>query len=362
MSLSDYKDDVVTCFGTSCGFCERKCPVYQILKKKTFTSRGRNRAILGIIEGKVKPSQELADAYYQCMMCGCCERWCALPDTDIEKELRKFLIEEGFEIEKHKKNVENVMKFGNPYGVEDLNKWREGIQFSSPDKTPTLFFAGCTMPLRQPETLRRTVEILGSLNLSIMEDEICCGSYVTRTGYENQYNELTDRFLTYIKDNGISEIITACPGCYTTIKDKLKDHEPEVKITHITQKLMHMLENNELQVKNKLGKTTYHDPCHIGRLEGIIDEPREILKRISDFREMENFGYDSNCCGAGGGVRAAYPELSSEIGKKRMKEAKLTGAEILVSSCPFCEDQFKSIGGMKVMDIVDAVWEATTGN
>ena len=63
MSLEDYRDDVVTCFGASCGFCERKCPVYQIIKKKTFTSRGRNRAILGIIEGKVKPSKELAEAY-----------------------------------------------------------------------------------------------------------------------------------------------------------------------------------------------------------------------------------------------------------------------------------------------------------
>jgi Fe-S oxidoreductase len=362
MSLTDYKDDVETCFGTSCGFCERKCPVYQVLKKKTYTSRGRNRTILGIIEGKVQPSKELAEAYYQCMLCGCCERWCALPDTEIEKELRKYLIEEGFEIEKHKTNVENVLKYGNPYGVEDLKKWREGIKFSTPKTTKTLFFAGCTMPLRQPETLRKAAEMLGSEKMAVMDEEICCGSYVARTGYENEYNELTDRFIVYLKKYEIKEIITACPGCYTTIKDKLTKHNSETKVTHITQKLVLLLEKHKLNVKKFLGKTTYHDPCHLGRLEGIIEEPREILKQISDFREMPNHGYDSNCCGAGGGVRAAYPELSLQIGKKRIEEAKATQAEIIVSSCPFCEEQFKTVGGMKVMDIVDAVWEATMGS
>jgi Fe-S oxidoreductase len=358
MSLADYTAEIETCFGASCGLCERMCPVYQILKKKTFTSRGRNRAILGIIEGKVKPSKELAEAYYQCMMCGCCERWCALPDTEIEKELRKFLVEEGFENIKHKENVENVTKFGNPYGIEDLGKWREGIKFSSPDKASTLFFAGCTMPFRQPETLKRMVKLLGPEKMTIMDEEVCCGSYVLRTGYEDEYNKLTDRFLKYLDKNGIKEIITACPGCYTTIKEKLDKHRSEIKVMHITQKLVEMLEKHKLTVKKILGKVTYHDPCHLGRLEGLIEEPREILRQISDFVEMPNHGYDSNCCGAGGGVRAAFPELSLEIGKKRIEEAKATGAEILVSSCPFCEEQFKTIGGIKVMDIIDAVWEA----
>jgi len=358
MSLADFREDIETCFGASCGLCERGCPVYQILKKKTFTSRGRNRAILGIIEGKVKPSKELAEAYYQCMMCGCCERWCALPDTEIEKELRKYLVEEGFEIEKHKANVENVKKFGNPYGVEDLNKWREGIKFSLPEKTSTLFFAGCTMPYRQPETLRKIVDLIGPEKLAIMDDEICCGSYVLGTGYENEYDELTERFLKYLDENGIKEIITACPGCYTTIKEKLDKHGSKIKVRHVIQKLVEMLEKHKLTVKKLIGKVTYHDPCHLGRLEGLIEEPREILRQISDFVEMPNYGYDSNCCGAGGGVRAAFPELSFKIGRKRIEEAKATGAEILVTTCPFCEGQFKTIGGIKVMNIVDAIWEA----
>lgn len=358
MSLADHKEDIETCFGASCGLCERGCPVYQILKKKAFTSRGRNRAILGIIEGKVKPSQALADAYYQCMMCGCCERWCALPDTEIERELRKYLVEEGFEIENHKKNVENVMKFGNPYGVEDINKWKEGIKFASPKETETLFFAGCTMPLRQPETLKRAVQMIGPKKIAVMDNEICCGSYVLRTGYEKEYNQLSDKFMKYLKDNGIREIITACPGCYTTIKEKLEKNKSDIEVKHITQVLVEMLEKHKLTVKKILGKVTYHDPCHIGRLEGLIEEPREILRQISDFREMAKHGYDSNCCGAGGGVRAAFPELSLEIAKKRIEEAKATGAETLVSSCPFCEEQFKTVGGMKVMDIIDAVWEA----
>jgi Fe-S oxidoreductase len=326
MSLEDYRDDVETCFGTSCGFCERKCPVYQIRKKKTFTSRGRNRAILGIIEGKVKPSKALAEAYYQCMMCGCCDRWCALPDTEIERE--------------------------------DLGAWKEDISFASPEETSTLFFAGCTMPLKQPETLRKLVELMGPGTMSVMESPVCCGSYVVRTGYEKEYSELTDRFIDYLNGRDISEIITACPGCYTTLKEKLAETMPDISVVHTTLKLKEMLDSGEITVARNIGKTTYHDPCHLGRLEGIIEEPRAILRKISDFVEMQDSGYDSNCCGAGGGVRAAFPELSEEIGKKRMREAQDTKADILVSSCPFCEAQFESIGGMEVMDIVDALWKA----
>ena len=358
MSLEDFREDVETCFGASCGFCERKCPVYQVLKKKTFTSRGRNRAILGIIEGRVKPSQALAEAYYQCMLCGCCERWCALPDTEIERELRKFLIENGFEMEKHKQNVDNVIKFGNPYGIEDLGAWKQGINFSSPKETSTLFFAGCTMPLTQPETLKKAAELLGPDKMAVMDREICCGSYVIRTGYASHYDELTNSFLNYLAENDFKEIVTACPGCYTTLKEKLGEHAPEIKVIHITQKLNEMFNSGELVPVKKLGKLTYHDPCHLGRLEDIIDEPRAILRELGDFVEMQDHGYESNCCGAGGGVRAAFPELSDEIGKRRIQEAKATGAEILVSACPFCEKQLESAGGIKVMDIIDAVWEA----
>ncbi|UCF08113.1 MAG: (Fe-S)-binding protein [Thermoplasmata archaeon] len=358
MTLEDYKDDIVTCFGASCGFCERKCPVYQIAKKKTLTSRGRNRTILGIIEGKVEPSEALARAYYQCMMCGCCERWCALPDTEIERELRKYLVENGFENEKHKENVENVMEFGNPYGQEDLSKWKEGIKFASPGESSTLFFAGCTMPLKQLETLRRTVKLLGPEKMVVTENPFCCGSYVLRTGYEKEYTELANRILDYLKDLDIREVITPCPGCFTTLKEMLTEKMPDIKVIHTTQRLKEMLDSGEIVVERKIGKTTYHDPCHLGRLEGIIMEPRAILERISDFVEMPDSGYDSNCCGAGGGVRAAFPELSEEIGKRRIREAQATGADILVSSCPFCEGQFENIGGMKVMDIVDALWEA----
>lgn len=358
MSLEDYKDDVVTCFGASCGFCERKCPIYQIAKKKTLTSRGRNRTILGIIEGKVKPSAALAEAYYQCMLCGCCERWCALPDTEIERELRQYLVENGCEIEKHKENVASVMEFGNPYGEGDLDKWRDGIGFASEEDTTVLFFAGCTMPLRQPETLRKLVELIGPETMAVMENPVCCGSYVLRTGYQKEYSELTERFLDYLKGRSISEIITPCPGCYTTLREKLTESMPDIRVVHTTQKLKEMLDSGKIAVARNIGKTTYHDPCHLGRLEGIIEEPRAILRKISDFAEMPDSGFDSNCCGAGGGVRAAFPELSEEIGKKRMREAQETKADILVSSCPFCEAQFENIGGMEVMDIVDALWKA----
>ncbi|MHA1505426.1 MAG: heterodisulfide reductase-related iron-sulfur binding cluster, partial [Candidatus Heimdallarchaeota archaeon] len=86
-------------------------------------------------------------------------------------------------------------------------------------------------------------------------------------------------------------------------------------------------------------KVTWHDPCHLGRFGGIIDEPREIIKSVKniEFVEMENHGLDSHCCGSGSGMMIAYPEIGIEISKKRIREAEAAGAEIMLTFCPTCE-------------------------
>ncbi len=361
MTLEDYAEDIETCFGTSCNFCERGCPVYRVLNKKVYTSRGRNRAILGILKGKVKPSKELADAYYRCTLCGNCERWCALPDTKITRALREYLIEHGFENEAHKKLVENIEQTGNPYGESPATKhdWQNWFEFSNNSKT--LFFAGCTMPLRQPEILKKGLELLDTSKLRVMADkdlqEPCCGSVLNRTGHTQAGKAQAAKLAQFIRDNDIHEIITACPGCLTTIQEILEDNNLDVTLKPMLAKLAEELTSGKIKVKPTGKKMTYHDPCHLGRLHGVFDAPRVIISKIGVLIEMPNNRYDSFCCGAGGGVRAGYSELSHDIGKIRVEEAKATGAEILVTACPFCERQFQEIGGIEVKDIIELVWD-----
>lgn len=362
MSIEDYAEDIETCFGTSCNFCERGCPVYRVLNKKPYTSRGRNRAILGILKGKVKPSKALAEAYYRCTLCGNCERWCALPDTEITKALREYFIEHGFENEAHKKLIDNIDQTGNPYGEtpDKRYEWQTWFEFSKDSKT--MFFGGCTMPLRQPDVLKKGLELLDPSKLKVMSgdpfSEPCCGSVLYGTGHTQAGKKLAEQLVNYIKNNGIEEIITACPGCLMTIQEILEDNNLSVKINHMLEKLSEELNSGNLKVKSTGMKITYHDPCHLGRLHGVFDAPREIISKIGELVEMPNNRYDSFCCGAGGGVRAGYLELSQDIGRIRLEEAQATGADILVTACPFCENQFINIGGMEVKDIIELVYEA----
>jgi Fe-S oxidoreductase len=113
------------------------------------------------------------------------------------------------------------------------------------------------------------------------------------------------------------------------------------------------------RMKPELGnKFTYHDPCHLARLGGIFEEPRALLAQLGNIVEMKNNRYEADCCGSGGGVRAAYPELSTAICKRRIKAAQATGANLLVTACPFCEDRFMSVGGIEVKDIIELLYSA----
>ncbi|GAG80583.1 unnamed protein product, partial [marine sediment metagenome] len=107
----------------------------------------------------------------------------------------------------------------------------------------------------------------------------------------------------------------------------------------------------------------YHDPCHTGRHMGLYEEPRDILKKIANITEMKTIKQSANCCGAGGGVKKGFSELALEIAKSRIKEAEETGAEYLISICPFCyrnlADAIADIGSnLKMVDLMELLEEA----
>lgn len=358
MELEPLRKDIETCFGASCNFCERGCPVYQVLKKKTFTSRGKNRAMLGVLQKKVKPSERLADVFYQCTLCGNCDRWCALKDTQNFRKIREFLIKKGFGLEKHKENLANIQNYGTPYGKVDRKSWQKGKEFSKTSQA--LFFAGCTMPAKQPDILEKAVKLLGHENIQVMADEVCCASYLMRTGYRTEYEVIFRKLHDFIKKNNIKEIITACPGCYSTIKEGLQEKGVDVRVYHLLEKLAGRIESGELKVKRKFGRLTYHDPCHLGRMGNVFEPPRKILSAIGELVEMKHNRFESLCCGAGGGVRTAYPELSRMMGERRLAEAKESGATILTTACPFCRLQFRSIGGTDVRNVLELLEEASS--
>ncbi len=133
-----------------------------------------------------------------------------------------------------------------------------------------------------------------------------------------------------------------------------------VEAIHMTQFLAEQLDAGKIKWEKSFNKTvTYHDPCHLGRHVGVFEEPRKVLKSMPDLElvEMERNRNEQRCCGAGGGVKAGLPDLALNVAKDRVNDAKATGADVLISACPFCRrnlldgrDELKL--DMRVDDIV----------
>ena len=206
-----------------------------------------------------------------------------------------------------------------------------------------VYFPGCMATYRAKDIAKSTIELLrrGGVEFELMgEDEWCCGSVMLRTGNVDLADELRKHNLDAFKKHEADLVITSCSGCFKTIK---QDYEKmtgslDFEVRHVLEILKGLIEDGKLKFPKTEMKVTYHDPCHLGRHSGMYDIPRDILKSISGIElvEMPRNRENARCCGAGGGVRAAYRELSDKMADARIEEAMGTGAEVLTSACPFC--------------------------
>ncbi len=345
-----------------------------------------------VLEGKLPLSKELAEFVYQCTECANCTEVCHETHNDnivlntskwidhfkVWDALRRDLVAAGFApIDKHV-NLINYMKedsMKNPYGEDYDKKFEWAKDFSIlKEKGDLVFFAGCTMPLRQQETLKSMMKILlaSGKDIALSKEEWCCGSIGMRIGDYDSINDLVRHNIELFEKMGAKTVFTACAGCYRTIK---KDY-PEIigkelpfEVKHITEVLMDILNNNELTFKQEQGEKkllTYHDPCHLGRHMDLYEIPREVIGKLPgvELVEMRRNRKNAWCCGAGGGVKSEFPELAIEISKERIKEAVESGADILTTSCPFCignlKDAYEEMGPeirskIEVIDLIDLI-------
>ncbi|WP_429223721.1 (Fe-S)-binding protein [Methanobacterium oryzae] len=219
-----------------------------------------------------------------------------------------------------------------------------------------IYFRGCVTREKLKEIQEATEEILkhADIDYKILEDESCCGSFLLRTGFVDETKEVMKNTFNKIKGE---KIITSCAGCYKTFK---KDYPEilgeEIDVMHTSEFFNDLIKNGKLEVTFLDEKVTYHDPCHLGRHLEEYDIPRDVLRKISDLTEMKRNKEDARCCGAGAGVRSAFPEITENIAKMRISDADEVKAEIIVTSCPFCILNLKNISGNKeVLDISEII-------
>jgi Fe-S oxidoreductase len=202
-----------------------------------------------------------------------------------------------------------------------------------------LYFKGCVVREKLPGIANATEKILktAGIDYTLLDNESCCGSFLMRTGFKKEAEEVMKNNLENILATNEKTVLVSCAGCYNTLKNDYKAlFNVELDVMHTSELVKELIDKNKINVK-PTGKTvTYHDPCHLGRHSGIYEEPRAAIKTSSELVEMTRTRERSRCCGAGSGVKSAFPELALEVGSRRIQDAEEVGAEILVTTCSFC--------------------------
>jgi heterodisulfide reductase subunit D len=214
-------------------------------------------------------------------------------------------------------------------------------------KEDVLYYVGCTSAYRNTEIAKATVKILkkARIHFSILGlGEKCCGVPLLSAGFEKTFESLARENVLAVESRKPSLVLTTCPTCCKAHRVEYPKVLGKVgyRTVHLSEFLADLINDRRLKFASKgkkLTKVTYHDPCHLGLHMGVYDPPREVLKSIPGIEliEMERIRDRTYCCGSGSGsLRVAFPELSMSMAEERVKEAKATGAEILVTACPAC--------------------------
>ena len=210
-----------------------------------------------------------------------------------------------------------------------------------------LYFRGCTAREKETSIQKATEKLLdiAGVDYHILEDEKCCGSVLLRTGFFNEAQRQIEKNTEVLKGE---KIITSCAGCYKTLKD---DYEG-LDVIHISQLLDELIRDGKLNLEKGELDVTYHDSCHLARHMEVFDEPRNVIGALANLVEMENNRENSLCCGAGGGVKSAYPEIATQMARTRIDQAMDTGCKTLVTACPFCKLNLSN-DELEVLDLTE---------
>jgi Fe-S oxidoreductase len=330
-----YRDQVLKC--SRCGFCQAVCPVYGATLRPAYNARGKMLVLKEVMDGRIELGEELIETLFQCTTCASCAENCpsGVDVPEIIKSVRKDMVNIG-SCHPAFKGMNEVLKSHTNIYAEDEP---EDFERERNKKAEYVYFIGCVGAYREDETTMETLDLLDRLKVDYtLIDEVCCSGVLEDVGY--QMNEkLAHTNVDLILATGAKTVITGCPYCFRTFNNKPQYAgvvDKGIKVVHITQ----FLKDFDFDVQTDK-RVTYHDPCDLGRHCGIYEEPREIIRKVApDFVEMPHNRVDSLCCGAGGGVRGAYPKNSLAMSRRRLQEVEEVGAEVLLTECNSCVHNF----------------------
>lgn len=369
-----------------CGRCSDQCPANAVsrpLSPRFITIKARDLIFKNYpFSGEIYKSNLLVEDIYtedeiwSCTTCGACEQECPLGIEYIDKmvDLRRGMVDEGMVPQSLQKPLKALEKRGNPYGKMEKKRadWANDKEFKAnwqvkdlgKDEADTLYFVDSITSYDDniQEIARRTSIILTKAGVDfgvLGKQEKDSGNEVLRFGEEMLYQDLKAQNTEAIKEAGVKQIVTADPHAYNALKNDYSDLPP---VKHISQVVAEKITKGELELKscrNPDAVYVYHDPCYLGRHNGIYEDPRQALDAIDGLTrvELEKSRDRSFCCGGGGLMLFYEPEEETRMGVLRVNMAAEVGATVIVTACPFClvniQDAIKVAGKEGEMEALD---------
>lgn len=303
--------------------------------------------------------EDFVQNLYECSTCGQCEVVCPahIETVSLWEELRRIVVQADYgPLEVQKALVKSVKAFDNPWQQPRAGrtKWarkalKDGLIRQLPrdikkTRAKVLLFFGCTASydVNVRQVAINNINILETLGIDygiLGAEEKCCASVLLRMG-DPEHHRVFKENIDIFNSLGIDTLISSCSGCFKTIMQDYPRIAPlNFEVLHSVEFYARLLKKGNLKFSHPVERTvTYHDPCHLGRATGGFDAPRMIMEAIPGLKliEMPRNREYSRCCGAGGGLKAGFPDIQNKMARRRIHEAEETGADALVSSCPFC--------------------------
>jgi heterodisulfide reductase subunit D len=324
------------------------CGVKNVLGFEAYSARGRIMIMNDLLSGELEVTDDIMDWTYTCTTCRNCQETCTATADGIElpemtEALRRDLFESGHSIQKHNLIEASIRAEANPYNESASSRLDLFGTRNWPKKADYVYFVGCTSSYREKTIAKDSVALLDKIgaDYTVLPNEKCCGSVLLRLGRVDAFLDLTRDNIQAIEDTGARAVVTACAGCFRTMKIDAAQQGIKLpfEVYHISEFIDQLIREGKIAFAAPQPiKVTYHDPCHLGRHAEVYEAPRRAIQAISNVKllEMETNRRYAHCCGSGGGVKASFSDLADKVAANRIQEAVEAGAEMLVTACPFC--------------------------
>ncbi len=383
--------DLYSC--VSCGQCQDACPANasgktlnpKMLIQDLKTDLLQTAPVLlknKDAEAKTLPEEVIkTEDIWACTTCRACDEVCPVYVEHIDKLVdmrRNLVMEQAVMPESAEQALRSIEDRGHPWrgATASRTDWAEGLDIKTIDKDnpcQILLWVGCSGALeeRSMKTTRALAKLLKQARVDfgiLGVEESCCGEPARRLGNEYLFQMQAEENIGKLNNYGVKKIVSACPHCYNTIKNEYPAFGGNFEVMHHSQLIAELAEEGKLTFKNsKNSAITYHDPCYLGRYNGVFKAPRNILKKVSgnSLLEMDKKGKNSFCCGGGGGRMWQEETAGSRISEMRVEQALETKAETVATACPLCLQMFEDAvkakdcqNSIRIMDIAELAAEA----